>query len=123
MASELAVYEAAIVAGTPLPVPTRFPFRPITLEHRQQLLANGREYRQKSTMDYVEYLRRAVPQGNESLARLRERNSRSLQGLLLMTRKELDVADCVNAAARSTTLPWRAMGKSTVTKEPVTGLA
>ncbi|OBT82794.1 hypothetical protein VE02_09013 [Pseudogymnoascus sp. 03VT05] len=120
--SQLAIYDAAIAAGTPLPVPARFPFRPITPEHREKLLANGIEYKQKSTMDYVEYLRGAVPRGNESLARLRERNSRSLQGLLLMARKELDVADCANATARPTTLP-RAMGKSTVTEEPVTGLA
>lgn len=119
--AELAMYEAPIVAGTPLPVPTQFPFRPITPEYRQQLLTYGGEYGQRSTMDYVKYLRRAVSQGNESLAIMRELSSRSLQGLLLMARRELDVADCTNTAARSTTLP-RAMGDSTVTEEPITGL-
>ncbi|KFZ06412.1 hypothetical protein V501_07435 [Pseudogymnoascus sp. VKM F-4519 (FW-2642)] len=119
MASELAMYEAAIAAGTPLPDSIPLPaYHP----EQHQLLANGGEHRQRSTMDYVEFLGGAVRRGNESLARLREQSNRSLQGLLLMARKELDVADCANAAARSRTLP-RAMGESTVTEEPVTGLA
>ncbi|OBT96157.1 hypothetical protein VE01_06822 [Pseudogymnoascus verrucosus] len=118
MASELAMYEAAIAAGTPLPDSIPLPaYHP----EQHQLLANGGEHRQRSTMDYVEFLRGAVRRGNENLARLREQSNRSLQGLLLMARKELDVADCANAAARSRTLP-RAMGESTVTEEPVTGL-
>lgn len=45
------------------------------------------------------------------------------RNLVSRARKELDVANSVEAAALSTTLPRLAMGRSTVTEEPVIGLA
>ncbi|KFZ12305.1 hypothetical protein V502_07157 [Pseudogymnoascus sp. VKM F-4520 (FW-2644)] len=107
MLSELAKHEAAIAAGTPLPVPPRF--RPITSQERKRLLAKGRDSKKRS-MDFVEYLKGAVPRNKKILAKLGEQSVQDLQGLMPLAWKELDAADCAEAAARSTTLP-RAMGE------------
>ena len=119
MLSELAKHEAAIAAGTPLPVPPRF--RPITSQERKRLLANGRDSKERS-MDFVEYLKGAVPRNRKILARLGEQSVLDIQGLMPLARKELDAADCAEAAARSMTLP-RAMGEDRAAQGVVTRLA
>lgn len=105
--SRLAIYEAAMAAGTPFPLPPRM--RPITRQERKRLLAKGRDSKERS-MDFVEYLRAAVPRNKKALARLGEESVRDLQVMMPLARKELDVAGCAEAAARSMALP-RAMGE------------
>jgi hypothetical protein len=110
--SELSIYEAAIAAGTLLPVPS-------TNEERRRLFSLAVPLNPRSMTEYVEGLRQSVSLKEEMLTCMRLDKARReiyiIQLNVRQARQELDAADFANAVATSMTLP-RAMGKGAVSR-------
>lgn len=107
--SELAVYEAAIAAGTPLPAPSTLL---ASSTRKQSLFSVMRE--ERDAMQQVEELRRLTRANDRMVLRHMQWCIGVDLGHLTQwardARKDLDIADWEAAAARSTTLP-RVVGR------------
>lgn len=107
--SELAVYEAAIAAGTPLPAPSTLL---ASSTRKQSLFSVTRE--ERDAMQQVEELRRLTRANDRMVLRHMQWCIGVDLGHLTQwardARKDLDIADWEAAAARSTTLP-RVVGR------------
>jgi hypothetical protein len=112
--TQLAIYDAAIAAGEPLPEPSRGPFRAMERKHRKRMWASGINVGEMTAAEYVGELRFLEHLQQEGLMTLRqmftEIDRQYLEIFVQLARKELDVANSVEAAAWSTTLPG-AMGR------------
>ncbi|KFZ12306.1 hypothetical protein V502_07158 [Pseudogymnoascus sp. VKM F-4520 (FW-2644)] len=113
---ELAMYEAAIAAGGPLPEPPRFL---IPSARKQSLRSAARG--QRIAMQHMEMLRTLTRNSDVMmLNRGLEVDLAYLRHAVRRARRELDVADSVKEAAQSTSLPGGVGGRA-VGKAPVTG--